>query len=154
MLYQFHLPLNLWSYALSTTSFLINRLPSLVLGFTSPWEKINSVSPPFLALKTFGCAFYPYLRPYNNHKLQAISTDCVFLGYPPLSKGYLCLDPNTNKIYTTCFALFNENVFPFANKFDLTNPHIPFSNYIIDFEWFPFNSNNSCSSSAIASSFT
>ena len=134
--------------------FLIDRFPSLVLGFTSPRKKINSVSPPLSALKTFGCAFYPYLRPYNNHMLQAISTDCVFLGYLPLSKGYLCLDLNTNKIHTTCYALFNENVFPFANKFDLTNPHIPFSNYILDFEWFPSNSNNSCSSFAIASSHT
>ena len=134
--------------------FLIDRFPSLVLGFTSPWKKINSVSPPLSALKTFGCAFYPYLRPYNNHMLQAISTDCVFLGYLPLSEGYLCLDPNTNKIHTTYYALFNENVFSFANKFDLTNPHIPFSNYIVDFEWFPSNSNNSCSSFAIASSHT
>ena len=59
LLYQSHLLLNYWYYAFSTASFLINRLPSSVLGFISPWEKINSVSPLLLALKTFGCACYP-----------------------------------------------------------------------------------------------
>ena len=136
LLYQSHLPLNYWSYAFSTASFLINRLPFSILGFISPWEKINSVSPSLSALKTFGCACYPYLRPYNKHKLQPRSVECVFLGYPPLSKGYLCLEPTTKIVYTTCYALFDENIFPFAQKSGLTNPHIPFSNSSIDFAWF------------------
>ena len=57
------MPLNFWSYAFSTASFFINRLPSSVLGFKSPWELVNSVSPSVSALRTFGCACYPYLRP-------------------------------------------------------------------------------------------
>ena len=109
VLYQSHLPLNFWSYAFSIASFLINKLPSSALNFTSPWEKVNSVSQPLSALKTFDCACYPYLIPYNKQKLQPRSVECVFLGYPPLSKGYLCLDPTTNKIYTVCYALVNEH---------------------------------------------
>ena len=152
LLYQSYLPLNYWSYTFSTTSFLINRLPSSILGFISLWEKINSVSPPLSAFKTFGYACYPYLRPYNKHKLQPSSVECVFLGYPPLSKGYLCLDPTANTMYTTCYALFDGNVFPFAQKSSLTNPHIPFSNSSIDFAWFlstspPTNSTSASSSS-------
>ena len=99
--------MNFWPYAFSTASFLLNRLPTSVLDFISPWEKVNSVSPTLSALKTFGCACYPYVKPYNKHKLQPRLVKCVFLGYPPLSKGYLCLDPTTNKVYTTCYALFN-----------------------------------------------
>ena len=133
LLYQSHLPLNFWSYAFSTASFLINRLPSTVLGFISPWEMVNSISPPLLALRTFGCACYPYLRPYHKHKLQPRSVECVFLKYPPLSKGYLCLDPSTNKKYITCYALFNASVFPFADRPDLTAPNVPFSTPISDF---------------------
>ena len=89
LLYQSHLPLNFWSYAFSTASFLINKLPSSVLGFISPWEKANFDSPPLSAPRTFDCAYYPYLRPYNKHKLQPRSVECVFLGYPLLSKGYV-----------------------------------------------------------------
>ena len=36
LLYQSHLPLNYWSYAFSAATYLINRMPSLVLGFHSP----------------------------------------------------------------------------------------------------------------------
>ena len=119
----------------SAASFLINSLPTFVLYFISTWEKINSISPTLSALKTFGCAYYPYLSPYNRHKLQPRSVECVFLGYHPLSKGYMCLDPTTNKVYTTCYALFNENVFPFAVNLNLTHAHISFSSDVSDAQW-------------------
>ena len=56
LLYQSHLPLNYWSYAFSATTYLINRMPSSVLGFTSPWERVYSKPPSLHALKEFGCA--------------------------------------------------------------------------------------------------
>ena len=36
LLYQSHLPLNYWSYAFLAATYLINRMPSFVLGFHSP----------------------------------------------------------------------------------------------------------------------
>ena len=69
LLYRSHLPYNYWSYAFSTAIFLINRLPSSVLSFKSPWEVLYSKPPPLQALKAFGCDCYPYLRPYTKHKL-------------------------------------------------------------------------------------
>ena len=69
-----------------------------------------------------------------------------------MSKGYLCLDPTTNKIYTTCYALFNESVFPFADRPDLTAPNVPFSSPISDSAWFSINSNVSNPSSTAPSS--
>ena len=127
LLYQSHLPLNYWSYAFSATTYLINRMPSLVLGFHSPWEKVYSKPPSLHALKAFGCACYPYLRPFNQNKLQPRSKPCVFLGYPPLSKGYICLDPTSNRIYIDCHVLFNESLYPFAHDSSFTDPHLPFS---------------------------
>ena len=70
LLYRSHLPYNYWSYAFTTAVFLINKLPSSVLSFKSPWEVLYSKPPPLKALKAFGCACYPYLRPYTKHKLQ------------------------------------------------------------------------------------
>ena len=146
LLYKSHLPLNFWSYAFSTAFFLINRLPSSILGFKSPWELVNSVSPLVFALRTFGCAYYPYLRPYNKHKLQPRSTECIFLGYPPLSKGYLYVDPTTNRVYVTCYALFNENCFPFADNPHLTNSQTPFSMSHEVLNWFSTASSSPTSS--------
>ena len=47
----------------------------------------------------------------------------------------MCLDPTTNKVYTTCYALFNENVFPFAVNLNLTHAHISFSSDVSDAQW-------------------
>ena len=145
-LYQSHLPLNYWSYAFSTTIYLMNRLPSSVLGFHSPWEKLYYKPPLLHALKAFGYACYPYLRPFNKNKLQPRSKPCVFLGYPPLSKGYICLDPTSNKIYIACHVLFNESLFPFAYDSNFTDPNIPFSSSLSS--WFPQSESSFDSSSS------
>lgn len=102
--------------------------------------------PPFTALRTFRCACYPYLRPFNKHKLHPRSIKCVFLRYYLLSKGNLCLDLSTNTAYTACYALFNEDAFPFANKSDLITFHVPFLISVLDSKWFP-NTSASTSSS-------
>ena len=64
------------------------------------------------SLKTFGCAYLPLLRPYSDHKLQSSSTQCLFLGYPPLTKSYICLDSQTQKVYITSHVIFHETDFP------------------------------------------
>ena len=65
-------------------------------------------------LRTFGCACWPNLGPYNSRKLQFRSTQCVFLGYSPLHKGFKCLDPSTGRVYISRDVTFDENVFPFS----------------------------------------
>ncbi|RVW93124.1 Retrovirus-related Pol polyprotein from transposon RE1 [Vitis vinifera] len=43
------------------------------------------------------CVSHPYVLIHNIN--SAIATACVFLGYAPAHKGYLCLDVSTNRIY-------------------------------------------------------
>ena len=88
MLHQSNLPSSYWCYAFNTAIYLINRLPSSVLAFKSPWELLFHSVPSLNSLKTFGCACFPLLKPYTDHKLQPKSTQCIFLGYPHLFKGY------------------------------------------------------------------
>ena len=112
ILHHSNLSLSYWSYAFCTTVYLLNRGPSSVLNFISPWEKLYDHKPPLHALKTFGCACYPFLKPYNSHKFDPKSRQCIFLGYPPQSKGYICLDILTSRIYISCHCVFDESVFP------------------------------------------
>ena len=112
MLQRSRLPSSDWCYAFSTTTYLINRVPSTILQFQSPWEKLFHSPPSLQSLKTFGRACSPFLRPYTNHKLQPKSTQCIFLGYPPLTKGYIYFDPHTQKIYITSHVSFHESDFP------------------------------------------
>ena len=64
----------------------------------------------------FGCLCYPFIRPYNTHKLQYISVQCFFLGYSLNHKGFLCLDYATGRVYITPHAVFNESTFPLAQS--------------------------------------
>jgi hypothetical protein len=65
-------------------------------------------------MRIFGCACYPNLRPFNARKLEYRSTQCVFLGYSNLHKGFRCLDINSGQVYISRDVIFDETIFPFA----------------------------------------
>jgi len=67
-------------------------------------------------LRTFGCACFPFLRPYNAHKLNFRSQECVFLGYSSSHKGYKCLS-SSGKIYISKDVIFNEHRFSYCDIF-------------------------------------
>ena len=104
MLSQASLPSSYWSFAAQNAVSLINILPTSVLHWVSPWTKLFSTTPDLTQLKVFGCACYPNLRPYNTHKLEPKTRECVFIGYPSYSKGYICLDQHT--IVSTLLDMF------------------------------------------------
>lgn len=70
------------SYAFDAAVFHINHLPSSSLDNKSPFQCLFSRFPDYAHLKTFGCTFYPLLKPYNSHKLLPKTSSCVFLEYP------------------------------------------------------------------------
>lgn len=75
------LPMKFWDEAFLTAVFLINRLPTPNLDSKSPYEVLFNRIPEYNSLKTFVCACFPNLRPYNSNKLEFCSTQCTFLGY-------------------------------------------------------------------------
>ncbi|CAL8084538.1 unnamed protein product [Prunus armeniaca] len=117
------MPLKFWFHAVSIANFLISRMCTKVLNWDSPYSKLFGVSPQLQALKVFGCACYPYLRPYQPHKLHFRSSQCVFVGYTLDYKGYLCFRISTSRLYISRHVIFDENVFPFATiKANTVNP--------------------------------
>ncbi|TYK10642.1 Retrovirus-related Pol polyprotein from transposon TNT 1-94 [Cucumis melo var. makuwa] len=114
LLSQATLPLSFWDEAFSTSVYLINRLPTPVLDNISPLEKLFCRKPNFPSLRVFGCKCYPYLRPYQSHKLSLRSTPCTFLGYSTSHKGYKCL-ASDGRLFISRHVLFDENSFPYAS---------------------------------------
>jgi len=109
------MPLKFWDEAFSTAVYLINRLPSKVINNDTPFLRLFGKHPDYSSLRTFGCACWPNLRPYNTRKLEFRSKPCVFLGYSTLHKGFKCLDPAEGRVYVSRDVVFDEQVFPFAS---------------------------------------
>jgi hypothetical protein len=65
-------------------------------------------------IRTFGAACWPNLRPYNAHKLNFRTKQCVFIGYSELHKGYKCLHISTGRVYISRDVIFDGHVFPFS----------------------------------------
>lgn len=114
------MPLKYWGDAFQTATYIINRLPTPTLSNNTPLETLFHQEPAYHAFRTFGSACYPYLRPYNKHKLNFKSEQCVFLGYNTVHKGYLCLSAS-GRIYISRHVTFDELCFPFKSnsKFSL-----------------------------------
>lgn len=116
LLHHAGLPFKYWEDAASCAVFLINRLPSPVLHHLSPFQKLFGRPPNYHLLRTFGCACYPLLRPYQSNKFSYRSTQCIFLGYSTSHKGYRCLEPSSNRVYVTPHVIFDEACFPYRSS--------------------------------------
>ena len=83
----------------------MNLLPTLILNFSSPYEKLFHRKPNYNSLKFFGYLCFLWLIPYNSNKLEPKSSPCLLLGYSLNQSAYFCLDITMHKIYT--FVMFD-----------------------------------------------
>lgn len=116
LLAQAHLPYTYWADAFIMAVYLINRLPTPILEMKTPMELLYSKEPEYKSLQPFGCACYPCLKPYNNHKFEFHSQKFVFLGPAPQHRGYKCLS-STGRIYISRHVVFDPSLFPCSNGF-------------------------------------
>ncbi|XP_022685039.1 putative disease resistance protein RGA1 isoform X3 [Setaria italica] len=107
------IPPTYWAAALGTVTYLLNILPTKTLSFSTPHYTLLGSPPSYEHLRVFGCKCYPNLAATAPHKLSPHSSLCVFLGYSPHHKGYLCLDRHSNRVIISRHVVFDESSFPF-----------------------------------------
>lgn len=122
LLFQSRAPQKYWVEAFTTVNFLSNLLPHSANSNTSPYEMLHDKSPTYDALRIFGCACFPMMRPYTQNKLDPRSLKCVFLGYSKKYKGYRCLLLVTGRVYISRHVIFDESKFPFADMYGHLHP--------------------------------
>ena len=81
MMFPMNVPKYLWEDVVLTTSYLINRMPSKVLQYTSPLKYLNfffqsHVSIQTLPLKVFGCTTYVHIPKKSRSKLDPSRKEC------------------------------------------------------------------------------
>lgn len=102
-----------WGEAVLTSAYLINRLPSKILGFSTPIQRFQKCFPNqrilnSLAPRVFGCTAYVYNACPSRGKLDPRAIKCIFVGYSPTQKGYKCYCPASKRVFVTCDVIFFE----------------------------------------------
>ncbi|KAL2253443.1 UNVERIFIED_CONTAM: Copia protein [Sesamum indicum] len=103
------------SYAILTATYIINRLPTSVLHWKSPYEVLYNKAVDYSIVRTFGClAFVTNVLPHKS-KFTKRAFRCVFVGYAFGQKGYKLYDLDDKVILISRDVIFHENCFPYKD---------------------------------------
>ncbi|KAF3680275.1 putative disease resistance RPP13-like protein 1-like [Capsicum annuum] len=105
---HYGLPKTFWADGVSIDAYLINRGPSVPLGFKIPEEEWTGKELKYSHLRTFGCTAYVHVDPEK--RLDAKAIKCYFIGYGSDMFEYRFWDERNKKILRHCDMTFDENV--------------------------------------------
>lgn len=119
LMFTMNVPKFLWSEAVLTATYLINRTPSRVLGMKTPCEVLLGENKFVVPPKVFGCTCFVRDHRPSVGKLDPRAIKCIFVGYFSAQKGYKCWSPNERRLFVSMDVTFREYVPFYGNKTDL-----------------------------------
>ena len=106
--------------------YLINRMPSQVLSFSTPLQTLTQhiQIPSLLHLepRVFGCAAYVHLQKTQRTKLEPCAVRCVFLGFNPHQKGYRCYHSSSRQMHVSMDVTLSETEYFFHMNPSTSSP--------------------------------
>ena len=125
----------LWPFAMCYAAYVYNRSP-IARTKCTPYELLYAHKPNVAKLQKFGCLMYGLNSTHHNKMAKRTISGC-FIGFCPLSGGYLLWEPNSETLQIFAQATFitddrvnshDDNVAPALqdnsgyNKSQIRNP--------------------------------
>lgn len=71
--------------------------------------------PSYNHLKVFGCLCFVSKMPRSKDKFVARGQKCIFLGYPPRTRGWRVYDIESGNVFVSRDVVLFKDNFPFSN---------------------------------------
>lgn len=112
VLFQAAVPIHFWPYSILVAAFIMNRLPTVVLKWKSPYDVLYKKQPDYMRMKPFGCLAYAAKTLPNKSKFIPRASKCIFLGYVSGRKCYQLYDMDNERIILSrdVFFFFLEDL--------------------------------------------
>ena len=121
LLHAKDLPLKLWSKAVNTAIYLLNRTINNQLGLITPYESWFSTKPFVKHYKIFRSIAWVFVNKERRTKLDPKSIRTYFVGYSATCKAYRFWEPLTDKIIQSSNYTIDEK----SDKYDSSFPPDP-----------------------------
>lgn len=110
------MPKRFWPYSLLMATRIVNRLPTVILRWKSPYEVLYKKTtriyiPQNLWLLAYATNTIPHKRKFENRAHK-----CVFIGYSPGQKAFKLYNLDTRETMVSRDVVFYEKIFPFRCK--------------------------------------
>ncbi|KAG6502110.1 hypothetical protein ZIOFF_041999 [Zingiber officinale] len=104
-----HMSARFWGEAVRHAIYLLNRLPTKVLGERTPFEAWMGRKPHLAHLRVFSCVAYVKNTTLHLKKLDDRSSPMVYLGIEEGCKAHRLFDPRHDKLQVSRDVMFQEN---------------------------------------------
>jgi len=108
-LFGANMTVGFWPYAIETTTYLVNRSPTMALTGKTLFEAWTGERPNIKNLHTFGEMGYVHIPPETRKKWTQKARPCHFLGYMPRSRNYKLWDPERRCVVESPNVDFDES---------------------------------------------
>lgn len=121
------LPKKFWGECILAATHVINLLPSVVIGWKTPFERLMKRRPDYSHLRVIGCLCYATNSHTKGDKFAPKARTCMLIGYPTGQKAYRVYDLESHRVFVCRDVVFKEGIFPIkeGSKEDSVQTSLP-----------------------------